>query len=60
MAVNGFILVADLIRVMINLYCLDDVTALEKKISKVLLKKGLKNKDIIKKEVFISMINEYA
>ena len=61
MAVNGFIFVDELFHILTYLYCLDDVSTMETKIKKVIFKKGLKNKkDIIKKELFISMINEYA
>lgn len=61
MAINGFIFVEELLRIMMNLYCLPDISSFEKKIQKLMLKKGLKtNKDIITKEVFMSLINEYG
>lgn len=61
MAVNGFIFVDELFKMLQYLYCLDDPSKLDAKVVKVLQKKGLKNqKDIIKKEIFINMINEYT
>jgi hypothetical protein len=59
--VNGFIFVDELFSMLQFLHCLDDPSKLETKVTKVLSKKGLKNKkDIIKKEVFINMIYEYT
>jgi hypothetical protein len=40
---------------------MDDISNFEKKISKIMIKKGLKGKnDIITKEVFMNMIHEYG
>lgn len=58
---NGFITFEELMKLMTYLHCLAEISGFEKKIQKITAKKGLKNKkDIITKEIFQSMVNEYG
>lgn len=64
---NGFITFEELLRLMTYLHCLPDITNFEKKIGKITKKKKgmkdeekIKKKDVITKEIFISIVNEYG
>ncbi|CAK63110.1 unnamed protein product (macronuclear) [Paramecium tetraurelia] len=58
---QGYIFLDDLISLLVNLYCISEVGIIEQKILKMTAKKGLKNrKDTIKKDIYISMVNEYG
>ncbi|KAM3147455.1 hypothetical protein pb186bvf_000262 [Paramecium bursaria] len=58
---KGFISFDDLLYLLVYLHCIADIPLIEQKLLKMTAKKGIKDrKGIIKRDVYISMINEYG